>query len=298
MICISKKIKIGYIYSGSHKGKEDKLFLRLAQKNNIDLVMLNISKNLDEDKLEDSIKKCKIVFNNTAEDYAYEITKTIEQLGTRVIDRSDTNEYTEDKWMFFVICKEHKIPTIKTILLSENLNIAKKQLKDFNEWPVVLKRIYGTMGEFVKKADDINEAIQVIKSLWKKGSVKRPIIAQQMILSPSYRVTTIDRKIVQGIIKKNNGWKATGVFSKKFETFRLDKDLKKLIAKVIRVVKINICGIDLLKNKNQWLVLEVNSEPALDFIEEEHEKLVKLVINFLKRECKKKELKKKRRHLE
>jgi glutathione synthase/RimK-type ligase-like ATP-grasp enzyme len=45
----------------------------------------------------------------------------------------------------------------KTILLSNDLEKAKTQLLDFKEWPVILKRVRGTWGEFVEKANDIDE---------------------------------------------------------------------------------------------------------------------------------------------
>ncbi len=53
----------------------------------------------------------------------------------------------------FLKCKEHNIPTVETILLPENIESAKKELKKFNKWPVILKRIEGCMGDFVERAD-------------------------------------------------------------------------------------------------------------------------------------------------
>ena len=49
------------------------------------------------------------------------------------------------------------------------------------------------------------------------------------------------------------------------------------------VTKINICGVDLLKKGSQWVVIEVNSNLGLDFIEGEEEKLILRVLNFLKK---------------
>ena len=49
----------------------------------------------------------------------------------------------------------------------------------------------------------------------------------------------------------------------------------------MRATKIKIGGIDLLKKDGQWMVLEANSEPAFDFIEEEREKLISNALDFL-----------------
>jgi glutathione synthase/RimK-type ligase-like ATP-grasp enzyme len=278
-----KKLVIGYIFTAKKAGREERMFLRLAKKKNIEIVMINLFKRIEEEEFEKKIRKCDLVYNNTAEDFVIESLKTVEELGKKVIDTSQLYYYTEDKWMFYLKCREHKIPTLETILLSHNLNIARAELKEFGQWPVILKRVYGTMGEFVEKADNLSQAVDIIKKFQKMDCDKLPVIAQEFVQSFSYRVTIIDKKIVQTALKKSKNWKCTGVFGKTFDKFRVDSDLKKILNKVIRFVKINICGVDLLKKNGKWLVLEVNTNPALDFIEEKHEHLVDLVLTFLKK---------------
>lgn len=279
-----KKVKIGLIFSGKKLGKDEKIFLKLAKKKSIELMMINVSKDIDEIALKEEIMKCGIVYNSTAEDFAVEYAKMIEDWGKKVIDSSEAYYYAEDKWMFFIKCMEHRIPTPETILLCENAALAKKELKKFGHWPVILKRVCGTMGEFVGRAKDLDEAEMIMKKFWKKGSEKLPIIAQEFIDSQSYRVTVIDGKIVQTALKENKAnWKATGVYSKKFKKFRVDKDLKKMVKRVIKMSKIKICGADFLKKDGKWLVIEVNSEPAFDFFENEREKLINLTLNLLKK---------------
>ncbi len=279
----SNKLVLGYVYAAKNFNKEDLIFSRLAKQKKIELVPLNIFKQIEEDEFRSQVKKCSFVYNNSAEDCVVETLKTIEQMGKKVTDASELYYYTEDKWMFYLKCKEFGIPTPATILLSRNLVSAKTELKRFNQWPVVLKRVYGTMGEFVRIAHNLTEALQVIKRFWAIDCDKLPVIAQEFIPSSSYRVTVIDKKIVQTALKRSKNWKCTGVYGEEFEKFIIDRKLKKIINKVLDATKINICGIDFLKRGDDWVVLEVNSQPALDFIEEEHEKLVGMVLDFLKR---------------
>jgi glutathione synthase/RimK-type ligase-like ATP-grasp enzyme len=285
-----KKKVIGYIFYASKLKKEEKLFLKIAKKKNIDLVLFNLSKEIDDEKIEKDIKRCSLIFNNSAETMAIELIKTAEALGKKVIDSSKSFYFSEDKWIFFLKCKEHNIPTPETNFLSGNLTVLEKELKKFNHWPVILKRVEGTCGEYVEKADNVQQAIRIVKRFWKKGSERLPIIAQEMIESKSYRVTVIDGKIVQTAIKENKaGWKCTGVYTNigNFKKFKVDRELKKIVDKVIQVSKIKICGIDLLKKGDKWMVLEVNAEPAFDFFENEREKLVSKTLDLLKKECNK-----------
>jgi len=280
------KFTLGYIYGEQNLGKDEEAFIKLAKKKKIELVMFNIYKKITEAELEEKAKKCDIIFNNSAEEFAYEIIKTLEALGKKVIDSSQTYYYTEDKWIFALRCRENNIPTPETILLSENINIARKNLKEFAHWPVILKRIEGTMGQYVEKADNLKQAEEIIHKFWVKGNEKLPIIAQEIIYSPSYRVTTIGGKIVQTALKESKGWKCTGVYEKDFKKFEIDKVLEKIIKKTAKLFKINICGIDLLKKEGKWVVLEINSTPAFDFFENEREMLIGNVLDFLKNKAK------------
>jgi RimK family alpha-L-glutamate ligase len=277
-----KKKTIGIISCSREIEKEGKIFLELAKKKDIRIMMINISDAFNINSFKRKVKQCDIIYCSVWDDFSVELTKTIEEWGVKIFDSSNSYYYTEDKWMFYVKCKKYNVPTPDTILLSENINNAKRELKQFGRWPVILKRINGTMGEYVGKAKGMGEAEQLIKKFWKKGSEKLPIIAQEFIKSPSYRVTVIGNKIVQTALKRNNaGWKATGVYAKTFEHFDIDKKLERIIKRLMKFLNIKICGVDMLKKDGKWLLLEVNGQPSLDFFEEEREKLTESALNLL-----------------
>jgi [lysine-biosynthesis-protein LysW]--L-2-aminoadipate ligase len=284
-----KKIILGYIFNESRLGKDEKAFLKLSKKRGIKLVMINTAKDLDEDELKEKIRNCNLIFNNSAEDLSMEIAKTIEEMGKEVIEPSKSFYYDEDKWMFFLKCQKHKIPTPKTILLSQNFNIAKTELEKFEQWPIILKRIEGTNGQYVDKADNLREAERIINKFWRKGSERLPIIAQEFIKTGiCYRATVINGKIVQTAIKESKGWKASGVSVYSKKKFKVDRQLEGIVRKINKTFKINIYGIDLFKKNGKWIVLEINSEPSFDFFLNERNKIIGLVLDFLIKKARKK----------
>ncbi len=287
---IKKKVVVGLLYTGKKIGKEEELFLKFAKKKKIDLVLINLSKKFSEYEFEKNVRKCSIVYCSSAEDYVLEPLKTVEALGIDVIDPSWIYYYVEDKWLFYIKCKKHKIPTPDTILLSSNLNFAKAELKDFGRWPIVIKRIYGTCGEYVEKADTLEEAMNIIKRF--QNNSKIPIIAQEFVKSFSYRVTIIGNDVVQTIVKKSKKWKCTGVYSKINPVFEIDGEMKKILGNVRKFVNISICGIDFFKKDGKWLISEVNTQPAFDFKEEEHEKIINKSLDFFLEHYRKKHPKK------
>lgn len=280
-----KKPVIGLIFDNKI-GFEEKRFFRAAKKLNIELVLFNLIDEIREGEIEEKAKRCGIIYDDAGDPIATELVKTLEILGKKVIEKGKIAYYTEDKWIFYLKCFKHKIPTPETILLPVDLNSAKKELIEFGHWPVILKRIYGTWGEFVDKADNVNQAVRVIKNFWKKGRDRLPIIAQEYINSDQYRVTIIGKKVVQTSLKKRSGWKATGVYKYRLKKFKMDTELKKIVKKLIKISDIDICGLDFAKKNGKWVVIEANAEPGLDAVKSEREKLIEKVLLFLKSQIK------------
>ncbi len=284
-----KKKVIGIICCGRKElTNEIKIFIELAKKKEVRLKFINISDKFNIKSVKRKARECDIIYCSVWDEFSVELIKTMEEWGKKIFESSNSYYYTEDKWMFYIKCRKHKIPTPETILLSENLNNAKRELKEFGRWPVIIKRVYGTMGEYVGKAKGIGEAEALMKKFWKRGSEKLPLIAQEFIKSPSYRLTLIGNKIMQTALKRNkSGWKATGVYAKKFEHFKVDRGLKKIIKKLMKFVDIKICGVDMFKRDGKWLLIEVNAQPSLDFFEGETEKIVETTLDFLIKESEK-----------
>lgn len=286
-----EKINLGYLHENLNLSKEDQIFLELAKKKNINLILLNIANEMGEEEIEKKAEECDLIFNNTAGELAIEVSKTLEELGKTVIENSKVYYYTEDKWMFYLKCKKNKIPTPKTVLLPCKLGGVKRELLKFNNWPVILKKTSGEQGEFVEKAENTEEALNIIAKFWEKSVDRAPIIAQEFIKSKSYRITVVGDKIVQTTLKDGHGWKATAMYSEKLEHFELDEELKKLVQKIISFSKVNICGIDFMKREEEWLAVEINAEPSFELFEEDTKKIISEVLDFLKKKIEDKKAK-------
>lgn len=283
-----KKLTVGILYMARRPGIEEKFFVKQAGKLGINLVLINLLSGFTEKDFEKKMRNCDVIYNNSGEDFAIECLKTAEALGKETVDNSMLSYYMDDKWVMYLMCRENGIPMPETILLSDNLNIAKANLIRFGKWPVVLKKVYGTWGEFVEKADNIDEAVVILKAFRQKGGETIPVIAQEFVKSYSYRVTTIGGKIVQTAVKKSPNWKCTGIYARNCQKFRVDDRLRGMIEKLVRITGINVCGVDLLKRGDDWLVIEVNTVPGLDFINGEIGMLIGKMLAFIKKNYSKK----------
>ena len=278
---------IGYVYYG-YRTLDERFFMKIAKNKNVKLIIFNLFKKIDLKKVRKKAKSCDLFFVNSGEEKALKFVKYLESLDCRVIESLKSYYHDENKWALYLKCKKNHIPTPKTIILPKEINSALNKLEKVNRWPIVLKRIYGCQGDFVDKANNLEEAEQLIKKFNSKSKSTHPIIAQNFISSPSYRVLVIDGKIVQTALKKKGFWKKTGVYTKDFKKFKVTPTLKKIINKISKVSGIRICGIDLLKKNGRWYVLELNSSPCLAFFDNEREMLVEKIMNFLVKEIDKK----------
>lgn len=276
--------QIGYIFYGTKFGVDETNFLKLAREKNVKLVMFNIYKKIDLKKWKKKAKSCEIIYNNSGEEKAIKYVKLFEKWGCRVIESSRSYYREENKWGIYLRCKKNKIPTPRTTLLPNNIESSLKKLQSFDEWPVILKKIYGCQGTFVSKAENIEQAEEILKRFNKSANTTWPTIAQRFVPSPSYRVLTIDKKIVQTAIKDKGSWKKTGVYTKTFKKIKMTKSLYRVVKKIIKNSEIRVCGIDLLKRNGRWYILELNGQPCLGFFEEERKMLINKILNLLIKE--------------
>ncbi len=274
-----EEITVGYIHSGKELVKNQEIFINLAKARGFKIKLLNLSEEITQEDLI-RMSDCDIVYNDSGDDFAINIIRILEEMGLLIVESSRAYA-DENKWNFHKKCLSNDIPCPRTIFLSPDLETAKQQLIEFNQWPVVLKRVRGTWGEFVDKADNIDEAVEKIQKLWDKGTRKLSVIAQEFVYSSSYRVTYIGDEIVQTAIKENNNWKCTGVYARTFKKLDIDEKLNEIVKKIMNKCDIKICGIDLLKKEDDWLVIEVNLEPAIDFFEEEKELLMNKILDLM-----------------
>ncbi len=277
------KPTIGFITNQRLPDKEDERFLRIAEKVGVNLIVFNAAEKFNLKQIEREADKCDIIFNDEADHLGLEIAKTLETLGYKVIELSKTYYYTEDKWLFYLKCLKNEIPVPKTTLLSTDLVSIRQELKSFNKFPVVIKRVQGFHGEFVDKGDDVDEAVAVIKRFWEKGEDRFPVLAQEFVDSDSYRVMTIGDKVVQTARKKSAGWKKTGTSSSRFWKFKIDNELKEMLDKLMKIIDITVCGFDFAKKNGKWVVIEANAEPSFKFFDCEYDLMIEKSLKYLKK---------------
>jgi len=278
---------IGYIYYKTYHDPVNFMLMRqLAKK--VHVVPLAIEEQVDLDLIRERTKHCTVIFNNAVFDpltfESLQLSKTLEELGKKVINSTHSFFYKEDKWMFYLRCLERKLPTPRTYLIPRGTRFNQKYIRSIiRHGPVVLKSVYSDNGQAVERVRTFPEFKQKLKKLL-RNDPRSPIIAQEYIPNGnrSYRVTLFGKKVKQGVVKIGKTWKQTGKEENEtFHAIAVTPNLKKLSEKAAKAFRMDICGLDLIHTKGKWYIIEANSCPALDWIERDTSRLIRELAHFL-----------------
>lgn len=289
-----KKLSVGLIFSKYSGDNQDTMLIKALGKK-VNLVKLPFEEQANFEVLKEKTKDCLIIINNAVWEpvtfEGIELSKTFENMGKIVINSSKSFFYNEDKWLFYLKCIENNLPTPKTYIIPKEGKHNSKEIKlmlENNE--VVLKSVFSDKGLCVEKAKDYDNFIKKLKAIVRKNPIS-PIIAQEFIPNKnrSYRVTLIGNKVKQAVVRIGKSWKQTGNEKKEhFRKIKIDKKLRNMCEKASVIFGMGICGLDLINNSGKWYIIEANGCPALDFINNETSKLVKIFANYVYELCRKK----------
>ncbi len=208
------------------------------------------------------------------------LAKQLEKAGYRLFDKPDFIKLCDDKMLTNIYAANRDIKTPKTISgplfydgrpKKENLTFLNGVMYDLG-MPLVVKRVYGSLGMGVFLAETKEQLIKIYKKY-----CHEPIQFQEYIKESygrSMRVIVIDQKVVGGFIRfnkcdfrSNYGPNASAKKARNCDKFF---DFAEKIAKEF---KIEYAGIDILFGYNNEPVLcEINSNAFF----EEFEKVTKI----------------------
>lgn len=286
---IKPVVGVSYAKTSNRNRSQYKTFFSLLRKK-VDMVLLPVENYIRKEEIESKVSKCSLFLDYaTYEPYTQigiELVKTIEHFGVKVINPTKSFYYQEDKWMFYLHCLRHRIPTPETYLLSgeatENIKFLEGILA---KGKLVLKAVDSDKGLCVEKVHNLRRVIQVIRKLREKTD--SALIAQRFLggHKECWRVTVIGDKVVQGVVKKGGSWKVSGARHKKIELFSVPQELKNLAVKVSKAMEMPWCGIDLIEHDGKWQVLEVNGRPSMSMILSDRKRVLNELVNYLYREA-------------
>jgi len=205
--------------------------------------------------------------------YGCAITRQFDSLGAYCLNNAIAISKSRDKLRSLQELSKNKIPMPTTGFANSPVD-TKEIINMVNGAPLVIKLLEGTQGRGVVLAETNKAAESVINAF---KSLKANILVQEFIKEANgedIRCFVIDGKVVGSIMRKASkgefranlhlGGKASGV--------KITAEERKIAINAAKAMGLVVAGVDIIRSKDGPKVLEINSSPGLEGIEEITEK--------------------------
>ena len=227
-----------------------------------------------------SIQNGEVVLNITKPDFVIYLDKDIylarllEKAGLRLFNKADFIKMCDDKMLTFICASNAGIampdtfagPLVYTSIDEPKIEFLNTIIERLG-FPMVVKKVYGSLGEGVFLVKDKGELISLYKTI-----CHNPILFQKYVPSnagKSIRVMVIDGKVFGLFLRKNPAdFRSNFGETASSEKIQNPEKYVKFAQKIADFFKIEYAGIDLLDGENGEPVLcEINSNAFFEEFE-------------------------------
>ena len=200
--------------------------------------------------------------------YGCAVVRPFEEMGVFTIASSDSILRSRDKLKSLQRLSKAGIGMPKTVFTNYSRDV-EEVIEHVGGTPCIIKLLEGTQGLGVVLAESKNAAESVLEAF---NGLQARVIVQEFIgeaKGADLRALVVDGQVV-GAMKRQG---KEGEFRSNLhrggsaEIIKLNHDELKLAMNAAKVLKLPVCGVDMLQSSRGPLLLEVNSTPGLEGIE-------------------------------
>jgi len=145
----------------------------------------------------------------------------------------------------------------------------KNLIQEVGGTPVILKLLEGTHGTGVIKADSVSSAKSAVEAF---SGIKKDLIVQEFIQEAGgkdIRAFVVDGEVVGAMERSGQADEFRSNLHKggTAKSIEIDKKIKSAALEATKLMGLTVAGVDLLLSSRGPLVIEVNSSPGLQGIE-------------------------------
>jgi RimK family alpha-L-glutamate ligase len=199
------------------------------------------------------INKTKKIF------YRVDLYRALEILEIPLINSRECLELATNKVLTSLLLRKKGINTPETIAC-ETYESAVKAFHTLGG-DIVIKPMYGARGKGIIRVNEEGLAENILNNL---SQLDEPFYLQKYYDHDNrdIRAFILGDKVIAAMERISDNWKtniAKGAIAKSIE---IDKEAQEIAIKSAQLVKGEIIGVDIMKTKNGYVVIEVNSVPG------------------------------------
>ena len=220
--------------------------------------------------------------------FGLSVLRHLEKLGVPLVNGSAAIEATKDKLWSCQIFAENNLPTPKTLLVKQPIdsNLVKKEIG----FPAVIKIFAGSYGKGVHLVQNKNEFTDFTDFVYGIKSDEAMIVQQYISSRPGedLRVYVVGNKVL-GAMKRSS---TDGSFKTNItrgaigSSFPMNERIEQIALDTAKALGLDIAGIDLLFDGQDYKLCEANSAPGfLGFEKYTGVNVAKEIVDFARSKC-------------
>ncbi|GIW66386.1 MAG: alpha-aminoadipate--LysW ligase LysX [Candidatus Parcubacteria bacterium] len=239
--------------------EDEKFLIESAKKLGVDLNLISTNKLiLNPSEIPSNYQ---LILNRCLSNFiGDQITHFFENFGLRVINSSQVNHICSNKFLTSLFLIKNNLPTVP-FLVFFNEELIDQVVNILNDYPLVLKPVYGSWGRLLAKINDKDAFEGIIEhKKYLSAPYHNIFYTTKYIEKPNrdIRVTIIGEKIICAVYRENFHWISNTARGGKIRLCQIDKDLENLCQKLIQKLPNGIYGVDVFEFNNGYLINELN----------------------------------------
>lgn len=207
--------------------------------------------------------------------YALSVIRQLQYLGAYVCNDANAIHAVKDKLYMHQLLARSRLSSPKTMLAK--YPIATEVVKREIGFPLVIKNVTGTQGSGIYLCDSEFKFVDVMELIYSNNH-KANIILQEFIensYGKDLRVFVVGGKVI-GCMQRssNNSFKANFSRGGNVTSFELTPEIEWLSTEAAKLFNLDIAGIDLLFDKDEFKICEANSSPGFIGLEQVTGKII------------------------
>ena len=198
------------------------------------------------------------------------VLRQFEQMGVFCLNPSHAISVSRDKLRALQVLSRHHVG-IPTTLFVRHVSEIIPGIERLGGPPVVVKLLEGTQGIGVILADSTKVAEAIIETL--AGPAKMSVLLQQFVSESKgrdIRAFVVGGRVVAAMRRTASGddFRSNIHRGGTAEIVELDEEYERVAVHAAQIMGLRVAGVDLLEGKDGPILMEVNSSPGLEGIEQ------------------------------
>lgn len=238
------------------------------QKNNfINMKTYDIDDNEKKIKFDSHTTIAIIRGNILNNDYGVSICKFLNKNNIPLYNTPEIIELCTNKYLTYLKLK-YDIEMPRTELVTHEKSIPDAIIGVGGKFPVIVKTLTGAEGVGITKADSVDTLKALLQAFWK---LEAKLLIQEYIENDyDVRTIMINGKIIASMkrVVPKDDFRSNKSIGGKTIKYKLDEKEIAFVNKVYENIGGNFLGIDFMKKGNKIYLIEINSSPGTEGIEE------------------------------